>query len=283
VATLTPYGFWLRTHALHHAHAGNLDQRGFGDIITLTSQEFLALTPLHRLIYRLYRSPWIMFGLIPDLSLHGALIVFRSASCAAARSPGSARWERMPAIAAIVALMMWLVGVGPFLLVQGPVVAISASIAVWFFYVQHQFEDTLWAHDGVWSFHEAALHGSSHYELAPRFGLVHGQYRGAPRAPSVDRIPFYRLPQVLRDHPQLASVGRLTFFRAFDARGSLYGTSNRAASYPSGNCARAARCPLRNPSGRRRSAMDASAGMRRLSASPFVTPAVLGFQCASDR
>jgi omega-6 fatty acid desaturase (delta-12 desaturase) len=29
------------------------------------------------------------------------------------------------------------------------------------------------------------------------------------------RIPFYRLPQVLRDHPQLASVGRLTFFQSF--------------------------------------------------------------------
>jgi omega-6 fatty acid desaturase (delta-12 desaturase) len=24
------------------------------------------------------------------------------------------------------------------------------------------------------------------------------------------RIPFYRLPQVLRDHPELAKIGRLT-------------------------------------------------------------------------
>jgi len=28
------------------------------------------------------------------------------------------------------------------------------------------------------------------------------------------RIPFYRLPQVLRDYPQLASVGRLTLLRS---------------------------------------------------------------------
>ncbi|MGA2795390.1 MAG: fatty acid desaturase [Roseiarcus sp.] len=42
VVTLTPYGFWRRTHALHHANAGNLDHRGFGDIITLTSDEYLA-------------------------------------------------------------------------------------------------------------------------------------------------------------------------------------------------------------------------------------------------
>jgi omega-6 fatty acid desaturase (delta-12 desaturase) len=27
-------------------------------------------------------------------------------------------------------------------------------------------------------------------------------------------IPFYRLPDVLRDHPKLASVGRITFFES---------------------------------------------------------------------
>jgi omega-6 fatty acid desaturase (delta-12 desaturase) len=28
------------------------------------------------------------------------------------------------------------------------------------------------------------------------------------------RIPFYRLPEVLRDHPQLASLGRMTFLQS---------------------------------------------------------------------
>jgi omega-6 fatty acid desaturase (delta-12 desaturase) len=28
------------------------------------------------------------------------------------------------------------------------------------------------------------------------------------------RIPYYRLPQVLRDHPQLSVVGRLTLFQS---------------------------------------------------------------------
>jgi acyl-lipid omega-6 desaturase (Delta-12 desaturase) len=214
VVTLTPYGFWLRTHALHHAHAGNLDQRGFGDIITLTSQEFLALTPLHRLIYRLYRSPWIMFGLIP-IYLFTVHYRFPFGLMRCGPQPWLSTMGTNAAIAAIVALMMWLVGVGPFLLVQGPVVAISASIAVWFFYVQHQFEDTLWAHDGVWSFHEAALHGSSHYELPPALAWFTGNIGVHHVHHMSSRIPFYRLPQVLRDHPQLASVGRLTFFQSF--------------------------------------------------------------------
>ena len=40
VLTLTPYAWWHRTHALHHATAGNLDRRGNGDIDTLTVREY---------------------------------------------------------------------------------------------------------------------------------------------------------------------------------------------------------------------------------------------------
>ena len=29
------------------------------------------------------------------------------------------------------------------------------------------------------------------------------------------RIPFYRLPRVLRDHPELRNVSRLTLFESF--------------------------------------------------------------------
>jgi acyl-lipid omega-6 desaturase (Delta-12 desaturase) len=65
VLTLTPYDFWRRTHAIHHASSGNLDQRGIGDIDTLTVREYLALSRWGRLRYRLYRHPIVMFGIGP--------------------------------------------------------------------------------------------------------------------------------------------------------------------------------------------------------------------------
>jgi acyl-lipid omega-6 desaturase (Delta-12 desaturase) len=90
----------------------------------------------------------------------------------------------------------------------------AASIGVWLFYVQHQFEDTFWADDEGWNFHEAALHGSSHYDLpsvlrwfTANIGVHHVHHL-------CSRIPYYRLPRVLRDHPQLAAVGRLTLFES---------------------------------------------------------------------
>jgi omega-6 fatty acid desaturase (delta-12 desaturase) len=118
------------------------------------------------------------------------------------------------AIAILVAAMIRLVGVGPFLLVHLPIMVLAASIGVWLFYVQHQFEDTSWSHDEAWNFHEAALHGSSHYHLpgilrwfTVNIGVHHIHHL-------CSRIPCYRLPEVLRDHPQLAAVGRITLLQS---------------------------------------------------------------------
>jgi omega-6 fatty acid desaturase (delta-12 desaturase) len=227
VVTLTPYGFWLRTHALHHANAGNLDHRGSGDIITRTSAEYLALSRLQRLGYRLYRSPFVMFGLIPTylFVLHYRLPVGLMRS---GYAPWVSTMGANAAIAAVVALLVWLIGLGPFLLVQAPIVVISATIAVWFFYVQHQFEDTLWAHDGDWSFHHAALNGSSHYELPPALAWFTGNIGVHHVHHLSSRIPFYRLPEVLRDHPQLATIGRLTFSQSLrTARLALWDEEQR--------------------------------------------------------
>src|SRR6266516_4848892 len=65
VLTLTPYDFWRRTHAIHHATSGNLEHRGIGDVDTLTVNEYLARSRWGRLRYRLYRHPIVMFGLGP--------------------------------------------------------------------------------------------------------------------------------------------------------------------------------------------------------------------------
>lgn len=66
VLTLTPYDVWRRTHALHHAQHGNLDQRGIGDVLTLTIAEYQARGRFGRLAYRLYRHPVVLFGLGPS-------------------------------------------------------------------------------------------------------------------------------------------------------------------------------------------------------------------------
>ena len=61
--SFTPYHEWRHRHNLHHATTGNLDKRGWWDIEVLTVREYLQLSKWERLRYRLYRNPWLMFGL----------------------------------------------------------------------------------------------------------------------------------------------------------------------------------------------------------------------------
>jgi len=67
VLTLTPYDYRRRPRAAHHASAGNLDERGVGDISTLTISEYTSLSWSGRLAYRLYRHPSVMFGIGPAI------------------------------------------------------------------------------------------------------------------------------------------------------------------------------------------------------------------------
>ncbi len=198
---------------MHHATSGNLDRRGIGDVGTLTVQEYLARSRWGRLRYRLYRHPLIMFGLGPAY----LFIVEHRLPIDLMRSgwmPWLSTMATNFAIAAFVATMIWLVGIGPFLIVHLPITLLAASIGVWLFYVQHQFENTVWAHERAWSLHEAALHGSSHYALpgplrwfTANIGVHHVHHL-------CSRVPCYRLPLVLRDHPNLEGIGRLTLLQS---------------------------------------------------------------------
>jgi omega-6 fatty acid desaturase (delta-12 desaturase) len=207
--TLTPYGMWRRAHATHHATTGNLDRRGVGDIDTLTVLEYVALSRWSRLKYRLYRHPLVMFGVGPAY-----LFLFQNRLPAGSMHAGWQPWVSPMAtnlaIAPIVAILVGLIGIKAFLLVHMPIVLLAAAAGVWLFYVQHQFEHTSWQRDGAWSVHEAALFGSSHYDLpAPlrwftaNIGLHHVHHL-------CSRIPYYRLSCVQRDYPELGAVSRIT-------------------------------------------------------------------------
>ena len=214
VLTMTPYDYWKRMHSGHHASSGNLDHRGIGDIDTLTVREYLALGWRSRLRYRLYRHPIVMFGLGPTylfLLQHRAPIgLMRGAGW----TPWASTMSTNAGVAAIAGVLMWLIGPLHFLMIHGPIFLLAASMGVWLFYVQHQFEDTRWAREGNWTLPDAALHGSSHYDLpvvlrwfSANIGVHHVHHLAS-------RVPFYRLREVLRDYPELRSVGRLTLWQS---------------------------------------------------------------------
>jgi omega-6 fatty acid desaturase (delta-12 desaturase) len=211
VVTMTPYDHWRRSHAIHHATSGNLDRRGIGDIKTLTVREYLSRSWRDRLRYRLYRHPLVMFGVGPIY-----LFLIENRLPFGFMRKGSMPWlSTMTTNASILlaaALLIWVAGLAPFLSVHLPIVALGATAGVWLFYVQHQFEGTTWEAAREWSQPEAALHGSSFYELPPPLSWFSGNIGVHHVHHLSSGIPFYRLPEVLRDHPALREVGRLNLW-----------------------------------------------------------------------
>lgn len=210
VLTLTPYQYWRRTHAYHHAHSGDLDFRGLGDVDTITVREYKALPWRKRLGYRIYRNPAVLLGLGPAFQF----LVKHRFPWDIPRSPtwrnawASVWWTNLALLGAVLALSLAF-GFQRFLLVQGPITLIGCSIGVWLFYVQHQFEETYWHRHEEWDYFEASLLGSSHL-LLPRplhwitghIGLHHIHHLNA-------LIPNYRLAECLRSIPELQKATKI--------------------------------------------------------------------------
>ncbi len=209
VLTLVPYEYWRRTHAYHHAHSGNLDFRGFGDIDTLTVREYEALKPTARFSYRLYRHPLLMFLIGPAfhfLIKHRYPWDIPRDWTLAWRSV----WLTNTAIVGILVAMGLTIGMKSFLLVQIPITLATCSFGVWLFYVQHQYEDTYWHRQDNWDYYDAALQGSSYLVLpkplqwlTANIGLHHIHHLSS-------RIPNYRLQECMDAHPEFQEVTRVT-------------------------------------------------------------------------
>jgi omega-6 fatty acid desaturase (delta-12 desaturase) len=216
--TVTPYAFWRDAHNMHHAGSGNLDRRGIGSIDTLTVAEYRALPMSKRIAYRLYRHPVILLLLGTPLYV---IVLQRLPSVGALtpienyRSlPPARAWRSILsldlAMAVAYGIAGALIGWPVLLAVYLPVVVITSWIGGWMFFIQHQFEDTVWKQDGEWNFQEAALKGSSHYVLPPvlqwftgNIGIHHIHHLCA-------LIPNYRLQKCVNANAELKNMNRMT-------------------------------------------------------------------------
>ncbi|WP_424970974.1 fatty acid desaturase [Dinoroseobacter sp. S76] len=227
VLTLTPYDYWRRTHAIHHSASGNLDARGIGDVTTLTVAEYKARGALGKLKYRAYRHPLTLFGIGPIYQFFIQHRLPIGLMRAGARYWISAMGTNL-ALACLIATIWYLGGSAVLLAIYVPTGAAAAALGVWLFYVQHQFETTHWEDGEEWQLHEAALAGSSHYDLPAPLRWLTGNIGIHHVHHLYSRIPFYRLTEVLRDHGALVEISRLTLWESFGcARLHLWDENSR--------------------------------------------------------
>jgi len=223
--TFTAYHDWRRSHAGHHITAGDLDRRGMGDITTMTVNEYFSAKPLQKLAYRLYRHPLVLFGIGP---LYYFLVRNRYPS------PGANRVNCFSVLATDLALVaIWVgasltIGWRTYVMVQLPVLLIAATLGVWLFYNQHQFEGVYWARHDEWDPWRVAMEGASYYQLPRWMQWVTGNIGFHHIHHMRPGIPNYHLQECFEAVPELRKITPLTVRRSLESlRLNLYDEAGR--------------------------------------------------------
>ena len=198
--TLTPYAQWAKDHAIHHATSGRLDKRGYGDIETLTVEEYRALGRLGRIKYAIYRNPVVLLVLGPIWLVAKQRVHTKGSG--GRREILGVHLTNATILVALTAACL-LVGPGAVAAIYAPTVFFAAAGGIFLFYVQHQYERTYWASGKDWDYATAALAGSSFYRLPRVLDWMTGSIGFHHVHHLSPRIPNYYLRRGPRGEPVL--------------------------------------------------------------------------------
>ncbi len=195
--TLTGYLKWQRSHNKHHSTVGNLDQRGIGDVKTMTLDEYNAASKGQQRSYRMYRHPLMLLGI-------GAPYLFILQN--RLFSKHSDNKEKLNILMTSLVLAFIITGVSllisfkTFIIIYLPILHVSAVLGTWLFYMQHQFEDVHWYREDEWDYPTVALNGSSFYKLPRVLQWFSGNIGFHHVHHLSPRIPNYKLEECHRDN-----------------------------------------------------------------------------------
>ncbi len=209
IITFTPYYAWRHSHAVHHASSGDLDRRGVGDVWTLTYDEYKTMPLAKKLFYRLYRNPFVIFFVGPPIDFIVLQRLPYVNVSERAREKNSVTWTNL-ALLAILIIASLTIGLKAYILVQLPIIWIASCFGVWFFYVQHQYENVYWERHENWDYASAAIYGSSFYKLPKLLQWFSGNIGFHHIHHLSPRIPNYRLEKCHYDNKMFQEVETLT-------------------------------------------------------------------------
>ncbi len=206
-----PYTYWSRVHSYHHGHTGQLEHRDIGDIDFLTVDEYRAKSTWGRLKYRIFRNPFVIFGIVPVIYF-GVMLRLPKITF-----PG---WNKVHvkqhlnnlALLGVYVLLGYALGWVEFAVIQGSIVFFFGVIAFWFFYVQHQHEETYMRWSEKWDYLLAAIRGATFYDLPRVAHFLTGNIGFHHIHHLSSRIPNYNLARCARENPVLQKyVTRVNF------------------------------------------------------------------------
>lgn len=194
--TFAPFEVMKQNHNLHHTGVGNLEHRETGEIHTMTLREWNRAGFGQRLVYRLYRNPFV---LMPLGALFTYFIRYRWPK-------NAARFGVRGVLLHNLSVLLWLgllyglsgwQGLGIYFAFS----LLGGMIGVFLVYLQHNFEDTYWDRRPDLDPQLAALQGSSaldfgwFFDMAVACITLHDIHHFNARIPSYRlRACHYNLP-----------------------------------------------------------------------------------------
>ncbi len=199
IYALTSSSIWRASHNYHHNHNSKLRGSHIGSFPIMTSHQYLKSSKGKRFEYRFVRHPLtILFGYV-FMFLYGMCI---NPFINDRRKPFDCLIALVLHISIGVTITL-LFGWKALLLAQTIPHFIASAIGTYLFYAQHNFPTASFSDKAGWTHEKAALESSSFLKTNPvmawftaNIGYHHVHHLNA-------RIPFYRLPEVVRELPEL--------------------------------------------------------------------------------
>lgn len=210
--TFMPYSYWAKSHSYHHQHSGMLfENRDIGDINTLTVEEYSKLSLWWKIWYRVFRNPIFMFGILPlryiIIQIRLPLIFLKG-------------WKKAKVsllvhniILTVFYFAIWfLLWWDVLLKIQLPIIIVFGTVAIWFFYLQHQHEFGYKQYKEKREYIAAAIQWSSYYKLPRLWHWLTGNiwYHHIHHLNAF--VPSYAIAHCHRDNPVFEKyIQTLTF------------------------------------------------------------------------
>lgn len=205
-----PFKYWASIHSFHHSHTGQLEHRDIGDIDFLTVDEYRNKSKWGKFRYRLFRNPLVLFGFVPVIyfTISNRLPTIKKESLKGfsikrINKDRIAQLLNNIALASIYIGLGYAVGWTQFILIQLPIIFAFMVISFWFFYVQHQHEETYMRWQGNWDYLLAAIQGATYYKLPKMFQWLTGNIGYHHIHHLSSGIPNYNLGKCAKENPIL--------------------------------------------------------------------------------
>lgn len=214
VCTLIPYNYWARNHSFHHAHNGQLEYSDIGDIDCLSTEQYSQLNWKQKVYYRIYRNPLYLF------TIGGFIYVVLYNRFAFLKTDYFKKARKSVTISNVVFLLVYagfayLLGPKRFLIVQFANLFFFGTYALWFFYIQHQYEHIYKSSKDNWNYVLSAMKGSTFYKLNGLFHWLTGNIGYHHIHHLCPTIPNYNLPKCHRENPVFEKHAQvLTFWQS---------------------------------------------------------------------